>query len=281
MDFLTNRTQRVRVNEVLSGQLRSSTGSPQGCVLSPLLFILYTNMCQSKYQNRTIIKYADDSVIVSLLQKNERGHGPIVDDFVQWCEESHLQLNISKTKDMSIDFSKQAHTHDATTIKGQLVECVDSYKYLGTIIDCKLNFQENCEAVCKKGQQRLHCLRKLSFFHVDKTMMTLFYHAFIESILSFSLVSWFGSLSVKHKNSLNQIVKWSGKLIGESQPNPLSLYTKQLQWIATAILNDSLHPLHSEFQLLSSGRRFLVPICRTKRYKNSFVPAAVTLVNKL
>lgn len=39
LDFLTNRTQRVRVNGTLSDQKSSSTGSPQGCVLSP--FVIY------------------------------------------------------------------------------------------------------------------------------------------------------------------------------------------------------------------------------------------------
>lgn len=39
-----NRTQRVRVNGILSDQMYTLTGSPQGCVLSPLLFILYTNV---------------------------------------------------------------------------------------------------------------------------------------------------------------------------------------------------------------------------------------------
>ena len=41
LDFLTNRSQRVRVNGFLSDQVSSSTGSPQGCVLSPLFCILY------------------------------------------------------------------------------------------------------------------------------------------------------------------------------------------------------------------------------------------------
>lgn len=35
LDFLTNRTQRVKINNTLSAQVTSSTGSPQGCVLSP------------------------------------------------------------------------------------------------------------------------------------------------------------------------------------------------------------------------------------------------------
>jgi hypothetical protein len=182
---------------------------------------------------------------------------------------------------MIVDFRKHASPNDVTTIKTQPVQYVDSYKYLGTIIDFKLNFEENCIAVCKKGHQRLHCLRKLFFFQVDKTIMTLFYRAFIESIVSFSLVSWFGSLSIKNRNSLNQVVKWSSKLVGESQPNPASLYTRQVQRITESILNHRLHPLHKEFQLLPSGKRFLVPRFKTKRFKNSFVPAAITLKNKL
>lgn len=59
LDFLTDRSQRVRINGVLSDPVFSSTGSPQGCVLSPLLFTLYTNMCQGRHENKSIIKYAD------------------------------------------------------------------------------------------------------------------------------------------------------------------------------------------------------------------------------
>ena len=64
-------------------------------------------MCQSRRDNRTIIKYADDSVIVSLLQDSETGHGPVISDFVGWCDASHLQLNIAKTQDMFIDLRKK------------------------------------------------------------------------------------------------------------------------------------------------------------------------------
>ncbi len=111
LNFLTNRSQRVKVSGVLSDRKCSSTGSPQGCVLSPLLYILYTNMCQSRHDNRFIMKYADDSVIVSLLQENETSHGPVVEDFVHWCEQSYLQTNIAKTKDMVIDFRRNTHLH--------------------------------------------------------------------------------------------------------------------------------------------------------------------------
>ncbi len=104
LDFLTDRTQRVRVNGSLSAPLITSTGTPQGCVLSPLLYILYTNDCMSKHSNRFFLKFADDTVIVSLLENNEMCHGPVVDDFVKWCDDACLQLNVSKTKDIHLKY---------------------------------------------------------------------------------------------------------------------------------------------------------------------------------
>ena len=157
------------MNGSLSDKVCSSTDSPQGCVFSPLLYILYTNMCQSRWDNRTIIKYADDSVIVSLLQDTETSHGPVINYFVEWCEASYFQLNVTKTKDMLTDFRKKKPTHEITLIKGQTVHCVESYKYLGTIIDSKLTFEGNSETVCKKGHRCrfLPCLYPLhTEFHL-------------------------------------------------------------------------------------------------------------------
>lgn len=65
----------------------------------------------------------------------------------------------------------------------QNVESVQCYKY--RTFDSKLIFKANCEAVCRKEHQQLSCLRRLSCFHIDKTMMVLFLRAFIESVLSF------------------------------------------------------------------------------------------------
>jgi hypothetical protein len=69
------------------------------------------------------------------LHDDEEHHGPVLDDFVEWCDESHLVLNTNETREMCIDFRK--HT---TPIRGQNIEIVEEYKYQGVLLDNKLQW---------------------------------------------------------------------------------------------------------------------------------------------
>ena len=130
-------------------------------------------------------------------------------EFVQWCDESFLILNTAKTKDMVIDLRrKPICSPPHTCIKGNQIEVIDQYKYLGTIIDSRLKFDANSEPLCRKGQQRLYYLR--TPFNVE-VLMTLFYKYFIQSVLTFSFIAWYGSISVKDRNHMSRIVKLAGK----------------------------------------------------------------------
>ena len=80
--FLVGRPQQVRVNNTTSSVEVVSTGSPQVCILSTLLFILYTNDCWSIRPNRYIIKFSDDTALLSLLPNDEFSHGPVLNHFV-------------------------------------------------------------------------------------------------------------------------------------------------------------------------------------------------------
>lgn len=126
------------------------TGSPQGCVLSPWLYILYTYDCCIQHDNRLIIKFADDSVIVSLLNTHENAHGPVIDDFVSWCEDAFLHLNISKTKDMSIDFRRLPPALEHTVIMGEdgIMLQVSS-----TLIDDWLKFDLNTTLCARESNK--------------------------------------------------------------------------------------------------------------------------------
>ena len=48
-----------------------NTGAPQGCVLSPLLYSLFTHDCVARHDPNTIIKFADDTTVVGLNTDND------------------------------------------------------------------------------------------------------------------------------------------------------------------------------------------------------------------
>ncbi len=60
LDFLTGRSQVVRMGNNTSSPLTPNTGAPQGCVLSPLLYSLYTHDCTATHSSNVIVKFADD-----------------------------------------------------------------------------------------------------------------------------------------------------------------------------------------------------------------------------
>ncbi len=99
-------------------------------------------------------------------------------------------------------------------------------------------------------------------------MMSLFYKQFIESVLSFCIVAWYGNLSLSNKNMLGSLVKVAGKIIGVNQTGPTEIFQNSVVKKAQVILCTTDHPLHTEFHMLPSGRRFRVPVCRTKITKD-------------
>ena len=85
---------------------------------------------------------------------------------------------------MCIDFRRNRTVISPIVIIGEPVEQVDSFKYLGVILDEKLSFTEHVTAVQKKSRQRLHVLRKLRAFYVDPLLLRL-YRSIIEPLLTY------------------------------------------------------------------------------------------------
>ena len=68
LDYLTNRPQYVKIGQSsISNVISSSTGAPQGTVLAPFLFTLYTSDCRSQSSKCPLIKFADDTALIGLI----------------------------------------------------------------------------------------------------------------------------------------------------------------------------------------------------------------------
>lgn len=88
--------------------------------------------------NLIVIKLADDTILLSLLSGPSQHHGPTLQEFVEWCDHSCLELNVNKTKEMVVIFfnkQRQMTTAVTTIIQGKPIDIVEEYKYLGTIFE--------------------------------------------------------------------------------------------------------------------------------------------------
>ena len=162
LDILMGRPQVVRVGNNISNPLILKTGAPQGCVLSPLLYSLFTHDCVAMHASNSIIKFADDTTIVGLITNNsETAYREDVRALGVWCQENNLTLNFNKTKEMIVDFRKQQREHSPVHINGTVVEKVESFKFVGIQFTDKLNWSTHTDSIVKKAQQRLFNLRRL------------------------------------------------------------------------------------------------------------------------
>jgi hypothetical protein len=74
-----------------------------------------------------------------------------------WFDDSFLKLNVSKSKELVFDRRRKEEVADPVILAGEIVEQVQSFKYLGTVIDNKLSFQENTDFICKKAMSDCFC----------------------------------------------------------------------------------------------------------------------------
>ncbi len=134
--FITARPQVVKVGQFTSNSITLNIGAPQGCVLSPLLYSLYTHDCVSSHSSTSIIKFADDTVVLGLINNDdETAYLDEVERLTSWCQDNCLSLNVSKTKELIVDFRKrQQQPYTPLMISGTPVERVSCFKYLGVNI---------------------------------------------------------------------------------------------------------------------------------------------------
>ena len=132
------------MGDIKSPVLVSNTGAPHGCVLSPFLYTLYTHDCRSVDSSTQFVRFSDDTAMLALLSDfaSHQSYLSSVLRFSSWCNNNFLHLNVSKTKEMCIDFRRNRTIISPIVINCEPVEQVDSFQHLGVILDEKLSFTE-------------------------------------------------------------------------------------------------------------------------------------------
>ena len=162
-EYLSNRTQAVRVGNDIATTVQVTRGVPQGSVLGPLLYSIYVRSIPALLQRVTTIQYADDICFFT------HGTDPNVlsetlssslDDLDTFLQSRSLLLNTDKTQVMILSSARTQPMLLTVELNGKRLEQVDHAKYLGLNIDQHLTFATHVEKTVSKIAGLTYALRR-------------------------------------------------------------------------------------------------------------------------
>ena len=188
--YLTDRKQRVKVNDSRSKWVGSCMGVPQGSVLGPTLFNLFLNDLFLFMNGVEIYNYADDNTLsyvshtmADLVENLERSGSMMT----QWFLNNGMKANPDKYQ--TIIFCKDADVTTSLHVSGARIQSDGQVKLLGVIIDQKLSFRQHATAVCGKACRQVNALMRLSNV-LDQEAKRQAYFSFIYSNFTYCPAVW-------------------------------------------------------------------------------------------
>ena len=169
--YLSFREQFVEYNYCKSDRKLITHRVPQGSILGPLLYIYFNYFSKSSDLLFSILFADETSVFIE-----GTAYSSIINDMNRelekvdtWLKSNKLTLNILKTHYMM--FHRTRIKHKAAEIKvhisGNNIVCVNNTKFLGLIIDSKLNWSDHITYIKNEISKSIGILTKIRRF-IDK-----------------------------------------------------------------------------------------------------------------
>jgi len=189
--YLKDRLQYVMLNDTNSGLINMLCGVPQGSILGPTLFLLYINDMHNVSDILSFILFADDTNIF-YTGNNVNDICSIMNRELKmlsiWFKVNKLSLNIAKTNFMV--FTNKLNSADFNLhINNVVIERVFEAKFLGVIIDCKLNWSSHIKYIQSKIAKSLSIMYKVKYL-LDSTSLFMLYSTLILPYLYYCCEVW-------------------------------------------------------------------------------------------
>ena len=165
--YLTDRKQYCQINGHKSCLKNVLCGIPQGSCLGPLLFILYVNDFEQCLEKCTAIMYADDTSVTCSAEDLTELCNDLkteVGNIAKWLRLNKLSLNTDKTEYMVVGHKRQTNSISEPIeikINEEPIKRVQTVKYLGTMVDENLTWNEQYKKHKGKIKSALSSLQKL------------------------------------------------------------------------------------------------------------------------
>ncbi|KAK6186737.1 hypothetical protein SNE40_006015 [Patella caerulea] len=237
--YLSNRKQTVNIHGYKSEPRPMLCGVPQGSVLGPVLFIIFTKPLKDIAMRfgLKIHLYADDTQIyISFETKNQLSSKHSIeaclDEIHRWMSTHFLKVNPEKTEFLIIGTKQQLKKIDSTTLTFQQENVTSTLtaKNIGAILDSNMSFSAHIKSVCSTSFFHLHRISKIKKY-LNPESAEVLVHSFISSKIDYHNAILFGLPKYLIQN-LQHVQNSAARLLTNTRKHQhISPILKRLHWL--------------------------------------------------
>ena len=210
--FLGRRKQRVLLDGTTSSHADVISGVPQGTVLGQLLFLAFITDIPECTTSETRL-FADDALLFRLIRsaKDESLLQQDLGSLGEWEERWQMRFNPQKCQVVHICTNKMYQRQPTYTLRGHVLEAVDSAKYLEVNISDDLSWKTHVDKTAAKASSTLGFLRR-NLINCTKEVRERTYNTFVLPTLEYAATVWDPFLS-SDINRLEQVQRRGARYV--------------------------------------------------------------------